>query len=90
MIILPRDQGVEGHRLDFFPKISLPINLNNFIKITPEFGGRGLFAMDLSEDSSDYDRQKATYDANVEVSTTVLKVYNFNTGLKDSEIKAQH
>ncbi len=81
-----RDRGVEGHRLDFSPKISLPINLNNFIKITPEFGGRGLIAMDLSENSSDYEKQKATYDANVEVSTTLLKVYNF-TGSKIAKLK---
>jgi LPS-assembly protein len=73
-----RDRGVEGHRIDLFPKISLPLNLRNYLKITPEFGVRGLFAMDLSENSSDYEQERALYDANVEVSTTVLKVYNLS------------
>jgi len=39
-------------------------------------GMRGMFAMDLSEDD-DYDRQEGVFDANAELSTTILKVYNF-------------
>ena len=74
---LTRDRGVKGQRLDLFPKLSLPLNLNNYVKITPEIGVRGMFALDLSDNSS-YDRQETVLDANVELSTTILKVYNLN------------
>ena len=80
-----RDRGVKGQRLDLFPKLSLPLNLNNYVKITPEIGVRGMFALDLSDNSS-YDRQETVLDANVELSTTILKVYNLN-GKKIAKLK---
>jgi LPS-assembly protein len=72
-----RDRGVKGQRLDLFPKLSLPINIKNYVKITPEIGTRGMFALDLSDNSS-YDRQETVLDAHVELSTTILKIYNLN------------
>jgi len=80
-----RDRGVKGQRLDLFPKLSLPLNLKNYVKITPEIGVRGMFALDLSDNSS-YDRQETVLDANVELSTTILKVYNLN-GKKIAKLK---
>ena len=80
-----RDRGVKGQRLDLFPKLSLPINIKNYVKITPEIGTRGLFALDLSDNSS-YDRQETVLDANVELSTTILKIYNLN-GKRISKVK---
>ncbi len=80
-----RHTGVEGQRLDLFPKLSLPVTFGKYIKFTPEMGVRGMFAMDLSEDE-DYDRQKGVFDANAELSTTVLKVYNFS-GRKIAKLK---
>ena len=80
-----RDNGVEGHRLDVFPKISLPVSFGRYIKFTPEMGMRGMMAMDLNEDHN-YDRQEAVLDANAELSTTVLKVYNF-PGKKIAKLK---
>jgi LPS-assembly protein len=72
-----RDRGIKGQRLDLFPKLSLPINIKNYVKITPEIGTRGMFALDLSDNSS-YDRQETVLDAHVELSTTILKIYNLN------------
>ena len=80
-----RDQGVKGQRLDLFPKLSLPLNFNNYLKITPEIGMRGIFALDVSDNSS-YDRQEGLIDANLELSTTLLRIYNLN-GTKISRLK---
>lgn len=71
-----RHHGVEGQRLDLFPKISWPFNFNNYVKFTPEIGVRGLFGFGLTK-NRDYDHQKGVIDANAELSTTILKVYNF-------------
>jgi LPS-assembly protein len=71
-----RHHGVEGQRVDISPKISWPFNLNNYVKFTPEIGVRSLFGFGLTKDR-DYDHQKAVIDANAELSTTILKVYNF-------------
>lgn len=80
-----RHTGVEGHRLDLFPKISLPVTFGKHLKFTPEMGMRGMFAMDLNEDG-DYDRQEGVIDANAELSTTILKVYNLS-GAKIAKLK---
>lgn len=73
-----RHDGVEGQRIDLFPKISLPLTFGRFVKFTPQLGARGMFAVDLSqEEDADYDRQKAAIDASAELSTTILRVYNF-------------
>lgn len=71
-----RHHGVEGQRLDLFPKVSWPFNFNNYIKFTPEIGVRGVFGFDLSKNRR-YDNTKGTIDANAELSTTILKVYHF-------------
>jgi len=71
-----RHHGVEGQRVDISPKISWPFNFNNYVKFTPEIGVRSLFGIGLTKDR-DYDHQKAVIDANAELSTTILKVYNF-------------
>lgn len=81
-----RDNGVEGQVIDLFPKISWPFNFANYLKFTPEIGMRGLFALNLSNTDSDCDYQKAVIDANAELSTTLLKVYNFQ-GKKISKLK---
>ncbi|MCK5010009.1 MAG: LPS-assembly protein LptD, partial [Deltaproteobacteria bacterium] len=81
-----RNHGVEGQRLDLFPKISWPFNFANYLKFTPEIGMRGLFALNLSNTDSNFDYQKAVIDANAELSTTLLKVYHF-PGKKISKLK---
>jgi LPS-assembly protein len=82
-----RHEGVEGQRIDVFPKISLPLTFGKFVKFTPQLGARGMFAMDLSqEEDGDYDHQKTTLDASAELSTTILRVYNF-PGSKVSKLK---
>jgi LPS-assembly protein len=80
-----RNDGVEGQRLDLFPKISLPVTLGKYVKFTPEMGMRGMVAMDVNEDE-DYDREEGVIDANAELSTTVLKVYNLS-GKKIAKLK---
>ena len=71
-----RHHGVEGQRLDLFPKVSWPLNFKNYVKFTPEIGVRGLFGFGLSKNRH-YDDTKGAIDANAELSTTILKVYNF-------------
>jgi len=71
-----RHHGVEGQRLDLFPKVSWPFNFKNYVKFTPEIGVRGLFGFGLSKNRH-YDDTKGAIDANAELSTTILKVYNF-------------
>lgn len=71
-----RHHGVEGQRFDIFPKLSLPFNFRNYVKFTPEIGVRGAFGYDLSKNRK-FDGTKGIIDANAELSTTILKVYQF-------------
>jgi len=71
-----RHHGVEGQRIDLFPKISWPFNFKNYVKFNPEIGMRGIFGFGLSE-NKDWDHSKGVIDANAELSTTLLKVYHF-------------
>lgn len=71
-----RHHGVEGQRLDLFPKISWPFNFRNYVKFTPEIGVKGLFGFGLSRNKG-YKNQEGVLDANAELSTTILKVYHF-------------
>jgi len=80
-----RNEGVDGYRADFFPKLSLPLNFNNYLKFTPEVGVRGVAGFGLSK-NSDYDKTKGLLDANAELSTTILKVYHF-PGTRISKLK---
>lgn len=80
-----RNHGVEGQRLDLFPKISWPFNFANYLTFTPEIGVRNLVALGLTN-HKDYDNQKSVIDANAELTTTFLKVYRFS-GKKIAKLK---
>jgi len=80
-----RHHGVEGQRFDIFPKISWPFNFRNYVKFMPEIGMRGVFGFDLSKNRK-YDNTKGLLDASAELSTTILKVYQF-PGKKIAKLK---
>jgi len=80
-----RHHGVEGQRIDLFPKISWPSNFNNYVKFTPEIGIKSVFAYDLTKNRK-YDKTKSLLDANAELSTTVLRVYTIS-GKKIAKLK---
>jgi LPS-assembly protein len=70
-----RREGVQGHRFDLHPSLSLPINYRNFFKFLPEIGFREVVAFDLDR-SSGQDDNEALFDVYGELSTTLLKIFN--------------
>jgi LPS-assembly protein len=45
-----REEGEKGHRIDIFPKISLPLSLNGWLKHTTVIGLRGMYYIDIDDD----------------------------------------
>lgn len=69
-----REKGEKGHRVDVFPKISLPMAYNGWLRFNPEFGLRGLSYMDVDEDD-DYDTGGVFPSVRAELTATFYKTF---------------
>ncbi len=75
-----RERGEKGHRVDFYPKISIPFNYNGWLKLSPEIGFKNTMYFGLS-DHRGYDKTSHLPTARVDFSTTFMRVYSPGTSL---------
>lgn len=72
-----REQGVTGHRMDLYPRLSLPLRWG-FFEITPDLGARETIYR--SGDATDESHSRALWDFKTTVATEILRI--FDTGSK--------
>ncbi len=78
-----REDGVGGHRLDLFPRLSAPIPLSQYLESRAEIGARStLYAVETFGDGTwDLDETPSRFLPffNTEVATTLLRDYSLNS-----------
>jgi LPS-assembly protein len=83
-----REKGVEAHRGDFFPRLSLPVRLFNVLKVESSVGPRETLYKSFDDPTRQYKgwESRETVVAKTEVSTEFYKVYEGETVSKISRI----
>lgn len=73
-----REKGVEAHRGDLFPRITLPTRLFNVLKLESDVGWRGTVYGSENDSTGTFKgwRSRQTVEANAELSTEVYRVYD--------------
>jgi LPS-assembly protein len=81
-----REEGVGGHRVDLYPRLSAPLPLGPYLESRAEAGLRDTYYMvqeygdaEWAEDDS---QNRLTYDLHAEVGTTLMRTY----GLSGEEV----
>ena len=74
-----RSEGVKGHRADFHPKFSLPLNPGGYFELTPQVGLRETVYWTNDDDHHD---NRNLYDLSLSLQTTLLKIFNLDNGTK--------
>jgi len=75
-----RGEGTKGHYIDFAPTISLPFNIANFAKITPQLTVREIYwnREDQQADSENRSGDRTVYNAGLTVSSRLSRVFDVN------------
>mgnify|MGYP006281749803 FL=1 len=78
-----REDGMTGHRLDLYPRFSLPLRLNPYFSFEPSLGLRQTsWSVDASdtlgndEYTEDEEQHRQFYDVEAVLSTDLYRVYN--------------
>ena len=78
-----REQGLGGHRIDLYPKLSMPIPFGPYLESRAEAGIRETFYMveTNGDEEWEYDDtpNRFMYDFNAEVGTTLLRDFSLNS-----------
>ncbi|WP_456433020.1 LPS-assembly protein LptD [Thermosulfuriphilus sp.] len=75
-----REEGTKGHRLDLYPKVSLPLPTQPYLDVTLAYGLRQTFYKVSWDPDSGQDEQpdRTLYDITADLSTTLLRVFYLN------------
>jgi LPS-assembly protein len=69
-----REQGDKGHRIDMFPKVTMPMLFDGWLKFTPELGLRGMMYFD-TDDARGRNTEGFFPTFRSELSTSLIRVY---------------
>jgi LPS-assembly protein len=77
---LYRSEGDKGHFIDFSPTVSLPFNISDYFKVTPQFTLKETFWSrdDNQTDSKEKTADRTVYNASVSVSSQISRVFDVN------------
>jgi LPS-assembly protein len=83
-----REKGVEAHRGDLFPRISLPTRLFNVLKFESDVGWRGTIYRNENDQSGLYQgwKSRQTVEADAKMSTEFFRVYDAEALSKLSDV----
>jgi len=74
-----REAGLQGHRVDLFPKVYLPVKLKNYLSLEPYFGLRETYwyidRFEDEEEDQDSTQLRDIYETGVNLSTEVYRIY---------------
>ncbi|MEW5908478.1 MAG: LPS assembly protein LptD, partial [Thermodesulfobacteriota bacterium] len=77
-----RKDGLRGHRIDFYPNLSLPLRLKNYASLEPAIGIRETYWHVDQFESQTADQEKSRlrdlYDIRIDLSSEVYKVFGVN------------
>ena len=75
-----RGEGTRGHYVDIAPTLSLPFNISNYAKITPQITVREIYwnREDQQADSDNRNSDRTFYNAGVTVSSRLSRVFDVN------------
>jgi LPS-assembly protein len=79
-----REEGIEGQRLDIYPRLLLPMNPGGYFEITPSIAPRETFYWSKKNPEGKY-QDRFIYDIRVDLTTTFIKVIslkNISNGLQ--------
>ena len=72
-----REEGVTGHRLDLYPRISLPLKWANYLEITPEFGVRE--TLYRSQDGDEESSSRELWDFTTTLATNFYRIFQIGS-----------
>ncbi len=72
-----REEGQKGQRFDIFPKISLPVNYDGWLKFNPEIGLRGMANFNADHEKG-LKKAGVFPSARAELSVTFIRIYQIN------------
>ncbi len=76
-----REEGVGGHRLDLFPRLSAPVPVGPYLESRAELGGRGtLYSVDTFGDGvfeGDDNPTRFLFTFNTDIATSLIRDYSF-------------
>lgn len=77
---LYRTGGEKGHFVDFSPTLSLPLNVFNYLRITPQFAFKETFWSrdDNQTDTREKTRDRTIYNASISLSSQISRVFDVN------------
>ena len=77
---LYRGEGDKGHFIDFSPTVSLPFNISDYFKVTPQFALKETFWSrdDNQTDSKEKTADRTVYNASVSVSSQISRIFDVN------------
>jgi LPS-assembly protein len=83
-----RERGVESHRGDFFPRISLPARLLNVLKFESDVGLRETFYRNTNDRTGTFEgwKSRETLEANAQMSAEFYRVYEADALSKISDL----
>lgn len=75
-----RDEGTRGHYVDIAPTLSLPFNISNYAKITPQITVREIYwnREDNETDSEKRSGDRTVYNAGLTASSRLSRVFDVN------------
>ncbi len=75
---LYRGEGDKGHFVDIFPSVSLPFNISDYLKVTPQFTLKETFWSrdDDQTDSRDKTNDRTIYNASISVSSQFSRIFD--------------
>lgn len=81
-----REEGLRGHRLDLYPRVSLPFSVKNYVTLEPSIGFREtVYQIDEFENKNtekDKTQNREIYDLNLNLSTEIYKIFSIKgTGI---------
>ncbi len=79
-----RENGVGGHRVDIYPRLSAPIPLSPYLEARAEVGLRDTYYIIQTNGDAEWDKgtsqNRLLGDFNAEIGTTLLRDFNFGSG----------
>lgn len=77
---LYREEGEKGHFVDFSPAVSLPMNISDYLKLTPQFTLKETFWSrdDDQSDSREKTNNRTIYNASVSLGSQISRVFDIH------------
>jgi len=83
-----RDEGIGGHRVDLYPRLSTPVSLGPYLESRAEIGGRGtLYSVETYGESvwdQDENPNRSLLTFQTDVATTLMRDYTLNNAAYSS------